>query len=255
MALDEEETQTGQTVSASAVERTYEAIHEMALSFRLRPGERLNESELSRELGISRTPLREALNRLVAENLLEFVPSKGFFRRSIQPREIFELYQLRLSLETLAAELLIQRLPQAAPDSGQNGGQNGGLQAGLQAGLGAARAMAHAMATADTDQPGTTLRQTVQDDEAFHEALAGLSGNGQLLDHLRAINLRIRPVRHFGMSRNQIRDGGQVHLRILDAIEARDRTEALRLLASHITCRLDEVESDVRQLYGQIYVG
>lgn len=247
MALDEEENQTGQTASASAsasaVERTYEAIHEMALSFRLRPGERLNESELSRELGISRTPLREALNRLVAENLLEFVPSKGFFRRSIQPREIYELYQLRLSLETLATDLLIQRLPQDGADSG------------LQAGLEAARAMAHEMATADTDHPATTLRQTVQDDEAFHEALAGLSGNGQLLEHLRAINLRIRPVRHFGMSRSQIRDGGHVHLRILDAIEARDRAEAARLLAGHITCRLDEVESDVRQLYGQIYVG
>lgn len=247
MALDDEETRSGQTASApatasaSAVERTYEAIHEMALSFRLRPGERLNESELSRELGISRTPLREALNRLVAENLLEFVPSKGFFRRSIQPREIFELYQLRLSLETLAIELLIQRLPEA--------------DAALDAGLQVARAMAHEMATADTDRPGATLHQTVRDDEAFHEALAELSGNGQLLDHLRAINLRIRPVRHFGMSRNQIRDGGHVHLRILDAITARDRAEAAQLLAGHMTCRYDEVESDVRQLYGQIYVG
>ena len=240
MALDDRQNPDrpdtiGTVTPASAVERTYEAIQEMALSFRLRPGARLNESELSRELGISRTPLREALNRLVAENLLEFVPSKGFFRRSIQPREIFELYQLRLSLETLAVDLLIQRLPIT--------------------GLDTARTMAETMATADTDGPGASLRQTVQDDEAFHETLAALSGNGQLLDHLRAINLRIRPVRHFGMSRNQIRDGGHVHLRILDAIEARDRIEAARLLAEHITCHLDEVESDVRQLYGQIYVG
>lgn len=234
MALDDKEPgidEAEPAASASAVERTYDVIHEMAMAFRLRPGERLNESELSRELGISRTPLREALNRLVAENLLEFVPSKGFFRRNIQPREMFELYQLRLSLETLALDLLMQRLTPAA------------------------LAELHDMAVADLENAGATMHQAVQTDECFHETLAALSGNGELLTHLRAINLRIRPVRHFGMNRNRIRDGVHMHFRIVEAIGAQDKALATRLLAEHITCHLDEVESDVRQLYGQIYVG
>ena len=60
----------------TAVGRAYSAILDMALSFALKPGERLNETQLSRELGVSRTPLREAMNRLVSENVLDFFPAR-----------------------------------------------------------------------------------------------------------------------------------------------------------------------------------
>lgn len=56
---------------------TYDQIKSMVVGFALRPGDRLNESALSKDLGVSRTPLREAFNRLVAEGLIDARPGKG----------------------------------------------------------------------------------------------------------------------------------------------------------------------------------
>ncbi|WP_210311639.1 GntR family transcriptional regulator, partial [Brucella endophytica] len=69
----------GAGMSEGRVEALYAQLKEMTVNFRLRPGERLNEVMLARELDASRTPLREALNRLVAEQLIDFQPGKGFF--------------------------------------------------------------------------------------------------------------------------------------------------------------------------------
>ena len=67
--------------SDSIVDRVYEQLKAMAVSYEFKPGERLNEGELAKRLGVSRTPLREALNRLNTEGFLRFTPGKGFFCR------------------------------------------------------------------------------------------------------------------------------------------------------------------------------
>jgi len=81
----------------------------MAVSFDLKPDERINESELAERLGASRTPLREALNRLVAEGLLVYRSRKGFFCRPLQPKLIFDLYEARLAVEKEAVRLACER--------------------------------------------------------------------------------------------------------------------------------------------------
>ncbi len=85
-----------------SVERAYEALRKMAINFEFKPGERLNETALTKTLDVSRTPLREALNRLVAQGFLTFELGKGFFCRALSPEKVFELYQLRCALETEA---------------------------------------------------------------------------------------------------------------------------------------------------------
>jgi DNA-binding GntR family transcriptional regulator len=69
--------------SETAVGRVYEALRGILLSYEIKPSERLNEVELARRFKVSRTPLREALNRLVTERLLSFEPLVGFFRPAI----------------------------------------------------------------------------------------------------------------------------------------------------------------------------
>src|SRR6201987_1623649 len=71
--------------SDSVVDRVYEQLKAMSVSFELKPGERLNEGEPAKRLGVSRTPLREALNRLNSEGFLRFPPGKGFFCRELRP--------------------------------------------------------------------------------------------------------------------------------------------------------------------------
>jgi DNA-binding GntR family transcriptional regulator len=69
------------------------------------PGQRLIEADLTRELRVSRGPLREAFRRLSAEGLLEIVPHRGALVRRLTLREMRELFQIRVGLETLAAQL------------------------------------------------------------------------------------------------------------------------------------------------------
>lgn len=85
--------------------RTVEVLREMVISGRLRAGERLNEVELANALGISRGPLREAIQRLHSENLLTTVPNRGAYVRVITAEQLKELYEVRIALETHALRL------------------------------------------------------------------------------------------------------------------------------------------------------
>ena len=151
----------------------YEQLKEMTVLYTIRPGERVNEMELAEKFEVSRTPLREALNRLVAENLLVFVPNRGFFVRELNRQEIFDLFELRRSIESSAVQLAAERAVK-----------------GDVAGLLNFWKDAMKSKTAETPEP-----ELVEHDEEFHLRLAALSGNGEMVRALHGINARIRFVR------------------------------------------------------------
>src|SRR5581483_10446370 len=96
------------TPSDSFVDRAYERLKRMAVGYHLKPGQRLNEIELAKQLGVSRTPLREALNRLNIEGFTRFSPGEGFYSRNLSQREILDLYELRKAIELHGVRLAIQ---------------------------------------------------------------------------------------------------------------------------------------------------
>jgi len=96
------------TKSASAV--AAELIRAAIIDGRLEPGRRLKEEELARELGISRTPVREALLVLQTEGLLESAPNRGATVRTYEADDLDDLYQLRALLEGFAARLAATRI-------------------------------------------------------------------------------------------------------------------------------------------------
>lgn len=81
----------------------------MVLAGQLAPGERLNEVALADRLGISRGPLREAIQRLASEGLLSIVPHKGSYVRTLTEAELRHLYELRVAVETHAVRLGAER--------------------------------------------------------------------------------------------------------------------------------------------------
>lgn len=89
--------------------RTEAVLREKILDGSIRPGDRLNEVALASALGISRGPLREAIQRLAGEGLLTIVSHRGAFVRTFDRREIAELYDLRTAYEMYAARLVCQR--------------------------------------------------------------------------------------------------------------------------------------------------
>lgn len=202
----------------------------MAVSFDMKPGERLNEVDLARRLGASRTPLREALNRLVSEGFLRFESGRGFFCRDFRPQEIFDLYQIREALESFAVR---------AACEGATADKIAGLEDFLE--------------RTGPDEDGRSSAELVALDEEFHETLAGFAGNAEMLRMLRNVNARIRFVRWVRMDARRGRTQ-QEHRAILGAVRANNPDRASRLMLEHIDRRHDEVAAAVREAHARIFL-
>lgn len=88
----------------------YDALQEAIVGAEIPAGGVVNEGEWADRLGMSRTPIREALSRLVQEGLVERVPHRGTFVRGASLEDLREVYQLRVVLEALAAKEAVRRL-------------------------------------------------------------------------------------------------------------------------------------------------
>ena len=91
-------------------EDVYEAIKKRLGDKDLQPGAKIKEEKLARELGVSRTPIREALNKLEREGLVEIIPRYGTFVANLSPQDIEEIYDLRAALEALAIRLSFSKV-------------------------------------------------------------------------------------------------------------------------------------------------
>ena len=214
----------------SSVDRAYGAIKDMVIAYRFKPGERINEVELAKRLEVSRTPLREALNRLVSEGFLSFIGGRGFFCREFKPREIYELYQPRAVLEVAAARMASEQatdedvdelerfLDETGPDDGQR-----------------------------------TSEEMVALDEAFHNHIMRFARNAEMRNLLNNLNDRIRFFRWIDMDSRRQRTQNE-HRNILDAIRCREPERAAALMQGHIGRRLDEITSGIKEGYSRIYL-
>ncbi|NMM43312.1 GntR family transcriptional regulator [Rhodospirillaceae bacterium KN72] len=217
---------TGQL--ANTVETAYEYLRDRVVTFRVKPGERLNESEIAATLTMSRAPIREALNRLIADGLVSFEPRRGFFCRRLSISEMAELYAVRYDLESGA---LRQSL--AAADGG------------------AISAFVQKWRFAGAMRPSDDIDAFVTADEAFHLELAALAGNAARLKFLENINNRIRFVRRINL---ETRDGAlDEHHDLLDAVDTRDATAAQQILRNHLDRSAEEVRDQVQQAIARIY--
>lgn len=88
----------------------YSILWDRILSRDLHPGEKLSDLRLSEELGVSRTPVREALHRLVQDGVVIYSPNRGFFVASFSAQDISEIFDLRAVLEALALRTVATRL-------------------------------------------------------------------------------------------------------------------------------------------------
>ena len=88
----------------------YDEIAKNILDGTLKPGESLTEHRLSEELGVSRTPIREALRRLEQNDLIRYIPNKGAVVVGISDKDIADVYEIRMLIEGLAAEWAAERI-------------------------------------------------------------------------------------------------------------------------------------------------
>jgi DNA-binding GntR family transcriptional regulator len=97
------------TARGSLADRAYAAIRDQLVSLRLPPGSAMDEEAIAAELGMGRTPVREAIKRLALEDLVEIYPRRGTFAAEIHITDLAAIFEVRLPLEGDAAFLAAQR--------------------------------------------------------------------------------------------------------------------------------------------------
>jgi DNA-binding GntR family transcriptional regulator len=215
-----------------SADRIYDALKSMAITYCMRPGERINEVDLAKQLNVSRTPLREALNRLVTEGFLTPRLNKGFFARRLDPNEVFNLYEFRSAVESIAVSIACARASKQE----------------LQA--------LEKFVLASKDKKDDVLAiNLLKLDEEFHERLAAATHNDEFVRTIRGINARIHFVRWIDMQSGRRVHTQNEHLQIVQALKKRDANNAARLMRDHIDRRLDQIVDVIRAGFAEIYMG
>jgi GntR family transcriptional regulator, rspAB operon transcriptional repressor len=190
----------------------YDALRASIISLQRTPGQRLSEAELARELGVSRTPVREAIIQLRAEGLVEVAPQLGSFVSKISLRSVREAQFAREALECAAVRVAAERIDADAA---------GRLRQNL--------------ASQRTAQASGDLERFYRLDEEFHRELvatSGYAGISELLDRSRAHLNRVRrlslPVP------DVIEELIDQHSVVVDALERHDADQAEAALRHHL---------------------
>lgn len=222
-------TETRRTADSS--ERAYHAIRKMLVEFKLKPEQRINEVQLSRTLGVSRTPIREALNRLASDGFVSLTPNRGFFVRSLSTDGLLDLYELRSIIECAAFRLMCER----ADDEQIN----------------RLRGYWDAIVDGYEAQPPDVI---LAEDEGFHMLIAELSGNPEIVSQLSSINARIRFIRRIQIE-HRTHDKAQVasHSAIVDAAVKRDVDGGVELLRNHIELTVSATQQALKDALLKVF--
>lgn len=207
----------------------YQHIKDKILTLQLRPAERTSEIRVAKELGISRTPAREALRQLEQEGWLVLVPRQGYVVRAYSLAEVNQVYDLRIAIERHTARTAAQRAPHASLAQ-----------------------LAEAWDVLNERRGAMSPLDWLEADETFHLEIAAVTDNAEVIHLLRRINERIRIIRRIDYSRPERADSTRRdHIEILALIQARASVEAADRMERHIL----ESEESVKALAQIYFVG
>lgn len=181
------------------------------------PGARLDESELAREFGVSRTPVREALFQLEMSGLIEIRPRRGAIVKSLTPQQLYEMFEVMAELESMCARLASRRI-------------SGPEMATLRE---AHAACEEAKKNGDPDRYYHLNRY-------FHEAIYRGSHNAFLTEQALNLHRRLAPYRRLQLRvRGRMDKSLDEHEQIVNAIERGDEAEAANIVRSHVVVQGD----------------
>ncbi len=211
MATEPAALQAGEQAKLVA-ERAYVELRDLIVTLRLAPGTVLREDQLMREMGIGRTPLREAVKRLALENLVAVQPRRGTFVTDVEASDIVNITEVRAELEGYAAELAALRMD------------------------GEARAAAEALVE-EIEEVTKPHEQEwlMRFDERIHHFIWETSGNPYLIETLEQYFTHSLRIWYLVLDRvpglgHAVHD--QMHL--LEALLARDGSRARSIMREHV---------------------
>jgi DNA-binding GntR family transcriptional regulator len=207
-----------------------ELIRQAIIDGRLNPGQRWKEEELARELGISRTPVREALLMLQAEGLVDAAPNRGATVRSHSAEDLDDLYKLRAVIEGYATRRAASRLTDEAI-----------------AGLHESCERFNGLLDDEAE-----MGELVKENLVFHQTILEGAGSARLTTMVRqVIELPLVYRSYVWYSPEQQRISGHYHVQITRALEARDAERAELIMKEHIFEARDLLLAHWRELEGE----
>ena len=200
---------------AAAVEKAYGAIRSSIISGQYPGGAHLKAADLAVALGVSRTPVREALRRLHAEGLVDFVANRGAYVLVWNHRDVDEVFDLRALLESHAADLCARN---ATAEQ-----------------VAELRALAQHMERAAREKPPRYLEIIADCNARFHKLIRIASSNKRLAGFISAVVEMPLMIRTFNRYREEelLRSAAH-HLEMVAAFDARDGSWAAAVMRSHV---------------------
>ena len=203
----------------------FNTLRDAILTGKLVPGERLMENQLAEKLGVSRTPVREALRMLELENLVELVPRKGAQVLDMSEKDITNILEVRSALEGLATSLACKKMTKEDLQQLKN------MEVDFE------------KAVADND-----VEHFVDIDEDFHDLIFAATENDKLISIFR--NLRIQLYRYrMAQAKNNETSMSTIvahHRSIIRAIENHDAEEGATIAQGHIKYQTESILRFVR---------
>lgn len=212
-------------------DEVYRVLWQRILDRQLRAGEKLSDLRLSDELGVSRTPVREALQRLVQDGIARAEPNRGFYVASFAPADVAEVYELRAVLEAMALRLAAPHLSAAE----------------LRQDLAEVERFEHLIDQATSSEELLRIAgEFLQSDRAFHRRLVERANRKRLASLVQGLWAQIAVFQEAGsFLPSLVRQSVAHHRAIIHALLAGDTTTAVASLERHIQEVKGRVVSDV----------
>lgn len=193
-------------------ENLREAIEEEVATGKLTPGTHLDEIELAKRFGVSRTPIREALSLLAGEGVVEIRPRRGAVVANVTPQRLVEMFEVMAELEAMCARLAARRMSSI---------ELVGLEKAHEGCHEAAQRL-------DSDA-------YFYANEQFHHLIYAASHNSFLSDQAHALQRRLRPYRRLQLRvRNRLSKSFEEHQAVLDALRDGDADRAIAAIRGHV---------------------
>ncbi|WP_457811849.1 GntR family transcriptional regulator [Sinorhizobium meliloti] len=198
-------------------------LRDMIIEGDLPPGTRLHEGQLGEQLGVSRTPLREAIKYLASEGLVELVPSRGAVVKRFSAKDVRDMLTVLQTLEELAGRLA--------------------CEAATDAEIAEVRALHDEMVR--RYEAGDRM-QYYKLNQDIHSAIARLSGNAALADMHAMLQTRLKRIRFIGHEGPEKWAAAVAeHQEMIAALEARDKARLSEVLGLHLTRAWERVRDAV----------
>jgi DNA-binding GntR family transcriptional regulator len=193
-------------------ELVFESLREAIISGQMKPGERMMEIQLAEEMGVSRTPVREAIRKLELEGLVVMIPRKGAYVAGLSLKDVADVFEIRRALEGLASELAADRITETELENLER----------------------YLVKIAEEIEAGD-LNKVVDTDTDFHTLLYQASRNQRLSQIISNLREQIQRFRATSLAiPGRMREALEEHRQIVEAISSRDGETARRLAQEHI---------------------